>query len=400
MSDGVLLARVGVSIGITASYSGAGCTIGISITFSVDLYFISNISSSSYKRVENIETQKVKTNKEILSENKETLEKLYDIWAKYIDRYQSDQSLKIIKNQQELNDEILKVGKEQYRIRALIENVIYGIDEFLTNKKLNESEIKQCYILLSTAYQLIRDLSLTFCLGEMSLRSSVDCSERAEEISKKWLAKDDNIDVISLIKLRRDYSREIEKLTNTMVDNNNDYVECTRREAEIKGNIDDLMDKYNRVQKSISIIDNLDESESEISHLTNTIEKKNSRLQKYMDDRNEVQKNISGLGLFGHSKKKNLENRLKEIELTIDSLKAEIERNKIQLEEVKNKLGNNDIKGSDEIDKKIKGLKDELTYITNQKIKFENTVNDSSKEIDNLMIKYKNVVEKIVKMEV
>ena len=317
MSEGILLASVGVSIGIAGYSSDEGVAFGISITFRVDIYIFDRLPSENYQRKALDYKPRSQTKDEYIAMQREALANQYHKWSDYVEKNQNDANLKIIRNQEDLNQEILKVGKEQYLMRANIEKIIYEMNDFMSKKSLDDNELKQCYIILSNAYQLIRDLSITFGLGEMSLRSSMDCSDDAESISEKWISNGTKMDVLDLIIKRRQYSREIEKLTNIIIDNNNDYVEYSRNIESINNEIESLNEKLSRVEKLISLNEGLDFVD-EKRHIENIIEKKGSRLEKYEGERLSLQTDIQKTGFMGFSKKKSLQTRLEEVEKEIN----------------------------------------------------------------------------------
>ena len=390
MSDGLLIARVGVSIGITAYFPDEGVSIGISITFSVDVFIIRGLSGGNYhgKKI-GVGNQVFKSTEDRIAEKRKELSSLYGIWSDFLERNRNDSKLKYIRTMEELKEEILKVGKEQYRVRSIVENLIFDLDELMTNTRMSSIELEQCYILLSNAFQLIRDLSITFCLGEMSLRNSIDCSEEAEKVAEKWIAKGTDIAVINSIIQRREFSREIDRLTNIVIDKSNDYVEYSRTVKTIESEIKSLKERCERTKKYNSINDSLLHSENEISHLNSILETKSNRIKKYENEKQSIQAEIVNLGFMSFGKKKGLNQRLIEVETEIQKIRQEIDDSRRKLDNLKSKeLDETQVNIINPLQNDINYKNDEMQKIKEKMNECESTVESLSSEIDELLKKY------------
>ena len=396
MNDDILLASVAVSIGIVGGLPDEGCAFGISITIRIDVYLFRVGSRSTKNKALN---DKFRSNEDVFIETKrELLESYFKMWSDFIDKNQKDARFRLLRNQEDLNQEVVRMGKEQYRIRALIENVIFEIDDFMTNRKLNKEVLKRCYLLLSNAFQLIRDLSITFCFGEVSLRSTMDCSDEAEAISRKWISKEDEHEVLDLIKLRRQYSKEIEQLTNSTIDNNNAYVEFKRNKTLLEREIVSLEEKISRTEIIIAVSEKKYENDAEYKHIESIIEKKNSRLIKYESERREIKAEIEKTGFLGFSKKKKLCKRLDEIENEMNTINQDIDKNKIELAnmaETKNNCSYANEKTIIENDIQIR--RNEIININEKMLECENNVKKSSSEIESVMNQYEEITKKLNK---
>lgn len=404
MANDLLVGSISLSIGITASYSDGCCSIGISITFSMDIYLFSrsrddwddypSYGSSDYS----IEEPEIRlSNKEYIEKEADVLSQLFAMWDKSFTRLQEEYSTKLLENQEELDLAVTTFAKEQYRIANLIEKTIGRIDEWLENNSVSEDDLEDFYYLLSHAFQLIRDLSMTFVLGDISLRSAITPSETAQKIAEKWLRKNPNLNCVPMIKKRAELSNAIEKLTQNIIDKNNDYTWSKQKLAAIKNNIAEAKEKLERENYKKKLYSE-DSSAEEVTHVQQMISLKEERLSKTKEYIWQVQQQIDGLGMFSGGKKKQLGVELASLNKEVVDLQLELQKLKDNLAGLERQnLSTQDNIGLNEnsqiIDSEI-----EKEKLERQMELIQKNVQDYSSEIEKISKEYESLIQKFKKV--
>lgn len=203
------IARIGISIDVTATIKDDACVIGISMTFKMDLIIFSGLPAASGKSVPKSLTLDSNV-KKYLQEKALKLKDIHNEWENYLNNYYDNRlSGKVFGSMSEVENHLKEITLEQIVVRGRIEEIIEEINSELKKATLSEEETELTLKFLSNCYQLIRDLSISVSLGKHTLDMNIAPTDSANSIRKALLRKYAKKKIIEAIKKRRQISESI-----------------------------------------------------------------------------------------------------------------------------------------------------------------------------------------------
>lgn len=208
MSDIVAIASVGVSIDLTALDDG--CAIGISISFRIDIVLFEGLPGSyNYKPSRNYDLNSAK---QYMKSCMVKLKKIYEDWESYLQLCQRELQGVVFGSMDDVTAHASKIIIRRNDFVNEIENLIVEIDNEMKKYKNSDGKTKELFlIMLSNCYQAIRDLTVTFNIGEHPLEIDVLMLEELETIRDRYLSNSyySNMEIMKKIVKRREISERI-----------------------------------------------------------------------------------------------------------------------------------------------------------------------------------------------
>lgn len=202
------IARVGISVDVTATFEDDTCVIGISMTFKIDLIIFAGLPAPSEKKVSIAPT--LKTNaKEYLQDKAAILKNIYIGWENYLDNYKNRISGTVFHSMSDVEAGLKEIVHEQVDVRSRIERIIGDVYSEFKSARLSEEDTEATLKFLSNCYQMIRDLAVSVTLGKQSLELNMEPTDGAESIRNELLKKYAEHKIMEKIKKRRSISESI-----------------------------------------------------------------------------------------------------------------------------------------------------------------------------------------------
>ena len=204
------IARVGLSVDVTATIEDDSCVIGISMTFKIDLIIFAGLPAPSERAVSLAPT--LRTNaREYLQDKATILKNIYTGWENYLNNYQNRISGIVFQSMSDVEASLKEIVLEQVDVRSRIERIIDDVYSEFKTANLSDEDTEATLKFLSNCYQIIRDLSISVTLGKQSLELNIEPTEGAEAIRKELLKKYSKHKIMEKIKKRRSISESIIK---------------------------------------------------------------------------------------------------------------------------------------------------------------------------------------------
>lgn len=371
------IARVGLSVDVTATIEDDSCVIGISMTFKIDLIIFAGLPAPSERTV--LRAPTLKTNaKEYLQDKALKLKAIYSDWESYLNNYQNKISGTVFKSMADVEKRMKEIVLEQVAVRGRIEEIIGEVYSEFKTANLNVDDTEATLKFLSNCYQLIRDLSLSFTLGKQTLELNIEPTDGAESIRKELLKNYSKNKIMEKIKKRRTISEaiiskreEVSELKATFFDYEDKLFAADEQNSAAMKKVECRKASMSLVKKAIEEWNAL-----EMSSLKTRLDILNSEIAEY-------EKKIAELsadkGLF--SKKKS--------QLVIDEI---------------NKFLSAARQERDALEKQINSCKystteDQFAYISEAKLEGNSELTKMSKEMNAIkekMVKLKAEIEKLL----
>ena len=349
--SGELIGVASLTVGISATISDDDSVIAVSITFRLDVWIFEGIPdySSSTSRGQSAITSDI----DFIKNQASKLKSIYNSYEKYLEGIREKEKGVVIDSMEELKAKLAPIFEEEMKYVQKIEKIVYDIDERMNTTRMEKEGF---LVLLSNCIQLIKDLTITFGLGEQAIRFPIKPSDSCLEVWNRWADSYCDENVVSSLKKRAVLSDELEKLECDCVDIQNDLVDLARelanREEDLKAQNEILASK-----KSVGQEDKT-ENVSETEHIRRMLELKNKKLQELLAEDARVESEIMTLSGFAKGKKK----RLTEYRNAINQDLMEV-REGIRLYE--EKLGTKRVDNS--IENGIKDLENKISRLEKEK---------------------------------
>ena len=371
------IARVGLSVDVTATFEDDSCVIGISMTFKIDLIIFAGLPESSARAASLAPT--LKTNaREYLQDKATILKNIYTGWENYLNNYQNRISGIEFQSMSDVEASLKEIVLEQIDVRSRIERIINDVYSEFKTANLSVEDTEATLKFLSNCYQIIRDLSISVTLGKQTLELNIEPTDGAESIRKELLKNYSKHKIMEKIKKRRSISEsiikkreEVSELKATFFDYEDKLFAADEQNSAAMKKVECRKASMPLVQKAIEEWNAL-----EASSLKTRLDTLNSEIAEY---EKKIEELSADKGLF--SKKKS--------QLVI----AEI-----------NKFLNEARQERDALEKQIANCKystteDQFAYISEAQVEGNSELTKMSKEMNAIkdkMVKLKGEIEKLL----
>lgn len=218
-----------------------GDTIGISLTFVVDIYIFARLDIDRLPEKSSVNDKVSEANTYLINQSKR-LQDQYNNWSMYIEKCNKDNATNIARNWDDVKSIISPIVIMGSRIRDEIDNLLLDTDNKYRNdyEDLNNTELDNKFLLFeANCLQIEKDLAITFGIDQWNLYQTFNPSKAVANRyndMKNHVGKSKELD---LVLKREEVSDKISALTKKITDIKNDRNGAVFSIPELKNKIKD-----------------------------------------------------------------------------------------------------------------------------------------------------------------
>ena len=229
MSDIIALARVDVSVGL--SISDDGCSIGIVISFRINILMFASLPNNySYKPSK---TYTDRDANEYLKHCMSKLKKVYTDWERYMNENQESLRGRVFSSLDDVVEDAQKIIIRRKDFEEQIRKLIRDIDAEIPKYSQCSSKVQDSFlIMLSNCYQAFRDLTVTITIGEYSMEMDVVLNDEMVKLRNKYFSDSKYSNSMSMEKIKKRRSLS-EQILETQVNRSTKRIEMSDYNAKL-----------------------------------------------------------------------------------------------------------------------------------------------------------------------